>query len=62
MLKTPIPSSLWEQTKSLICHPGIRGDRGPASLDYALLQGKKEWGVTIVEADHEMDAGAIWDS
>ena len=49
-----------------IVHPGIVGDRGAHSLDYALLEfedGKPEskmWGVTVLEASEEYDAGAIW--
>ncbi len=38
-------------------HPGIKGDRGPSSLDWATANHEKSWGVTILE-----DAGAIWAS
>lgn len=41
-------------------HPGIKGDRGPSSIDWAILNQEKEWGVTLLEADKEMDAGDIW--
>ena len=37
MLKTEIPESVWKSTKSLILHPGIKGDRGPSSLDWAII-------------------------
>jgi putative two-component system hydrogenase maturation factor HypX/HoxX len=36
MLKIAIPKELWLQHLCLIVHPGIRGDRGPSSLDWAL--------------------------
>lgn len=36
------------------------GDRGPSSLDWAILSKRNKWGVTILEADAEMDAGDIW--
>ena len=41
-------------------HPGPKGDRGPSSLDWALLTGETEWGVTALQAVEEMDAGPIW--
>jgi putative two-component system hydrogenase maturation factor HypX/HoxX len=41
---------------------GRRGDRGPSSLDWAIANGEACWGVTIVQAAAEMDAGPIWAS
>jgi putative two-component system hydrogenase maturation factor HypX/HoxX len=41
-------------------HPGPHGDRGPSSLDWAVETGAKEWGVTVLEAIEEADAGDIW--
>ncbi|CAF0870820.1 unnamed protein product [Brachionus calyciflorus] len=38
----------------------VKGDRGPSSLDWAILKNLPEWGVAILEADKEMDAGNIW--
>ncbi|CAG8591386.1 26249_t:CDS:1, partial [Racocetra persica] len=61
-LMTPIPEDIYTKVKCLIVHPGIKGDRGPSSLDWAIIDKKDEWGVTILEADKEMDAGAIWAS
>jgi len=60
MLKKVIPASIWQQHTCLIVHPGIKGDRGPSSLDWAILHAHEEWGVTLLQADAEMDAGAIW--
>ena len=62
MLKKVIPASIWQQHTCLIVHPGIKGDRGPSSLDWAILHAHEEWGVTLLQADAEMDAGAIWAS
>jgi putative two-component system protein, hydrogenase maturation factor HypX/HoxX len=62
MLKKVIPESIWQKHTCLIVHPGIKGDRGPSSLDWAILNGCEEWGVTLLQADTEMDAGAIWAS
>jgi putative two-component system hydrogenase maturation factor HypX/HoxX len=62
MLKKVIPASIWQHHTCLIVHPGIKGDRGPSSLDWAILHDCQQWGVTILQADAEMDAGAIWAS
>ncbi|MDO6965956.1 enoyl-CoA hydratase-related protein [Rhizobium alvei] len=59
-LKRPIPADIWRKTRSLIVHPGIRGDRGPHALDWAILEGESQWGVTLIEAREEMDAGPVW--
>ena len=41
-------------------HPGIRGDRGPSALDWAVLDGETQWGVTVLQAEAGMDAGPVW--
>ena len=61
-LKRAIPEDIWRQHRCLIVHPGIVGDRGPSALDWALLEGAKSWGVTVIEAEAEMDAGPVWAS
>src|ERR1700761_7155201 len=60
MLKTFIPESVWAHHRCLVVHPGPRGDRGPSSLDWAVETGAEEWGVTVLEAIEEADAGDIW--
>jgi putative two-component system hydrogenase maturation factor HypX/HoxX len=60
MLKTAIPEVLWRRYLCLIVHPGIEGDRGPSSLDWAISMGVERWGVTVLQAEAEMDAGPIW--
>ena len=60
MLKKVIPASIWQHHTCLIVHPGIKGDRGPSSLDWAILNGHQAWGVTLLQAGAEMDAGDIW--
>ncbi|MEH6416973.1 hydrogenase maturation protein [Pseudomonas sp. CGJS7] len=62
MLKSAIPEDIWTRHTCLIVHPGIVGDRGPSSLDWALLEGEHDWGVTVLQAAAEMDAGDIWAS
>ncbi|HSN22739.1 MAG TPA: formyltransferase family protein, partial [Methylomicrobium sp.] len=59
-LKEKIPEDVWSKHLCLIIHPGIKGDRGPSSLDWAILNGEQEWGVTVLQAVEEMDAGDIW--
>jgi putative two-component system protein, hydrogenase maturation factor HypX/HoxX len=61
-LKRAIPEEVWRARRCLIVHPGIVGDRGPSALDWAILDGEREWGVTVLEAEAEMDAGPIWAS
>ncbi|MBK8815516.1 MAG: hydrogenase maturation protein [Methylococcaceae bacterium] len=59
-LKEKLPKDIWTQKLCLIVHPGIKGDRGPSSLDWAIINGETEWGVTVLQAAEEMDAGDIW--
>jgi len=61
-LKRPIPQSVWQRLPCLVVHPGIPGDRGPAALDWAILRGEARWGVTVLQAEAEMDAGPVWAS
>ncbi|UCV07759.1 hydrogenase maturation protein [Dechloromonas denitrificans] len=59
-LKRAIPASIWTNHRCLILHPGIVGDRGPAALDWAIQSGRSTWGVTVLQAEAEMDAGPVW--
>lgn len=61
-LKHAVPEAIWRHHLCLIVHPGIEGDRGPSSLDWAIQSKTTTWGVTLLQADAEMDAGDIWDS
>ncbi len=62
MLKIAIPKEVWSRHLCLIVHPGIKGDRGPSSLDWAIADQEESWGVTILELAAEFDAGPIWAS
>ena len=59
-LKDRIPEDIWRKYLCIIIHPGIIGDRGPSSLDWAISQNLSKWGVTALEASEDMDAGDIW--
>ncbi len=59
-LKRAIPDDIWQHWLCLVVHPGIPGDRGPSALDWAVQQGLDWWGVTVLQAEAEMDAGPIW--
>jgi len=56
-LRRAIPEEIWRHQLCLVIHPGIVGDRGPSALDWAILKGETEWGVTVLQANGEMDAG-----
>src|SRR5947209_1075947 len=62
MLKQFIPESVWSKYTCLVVHPGPHGDRGPSSLAWAIELGFDEWGVTVLEAVEEADAGDIWET
>ncbi|CAA7625712.1 hypothetical protein MCP1_50150 [Candidatus Terasakiella magnetica] len=61
-LKRAIPEQVWKNHLCLVVHPGPEGDRGPAALDWAILEGRETWGVTVLQAEAEMDAGPVWAS
>ena len=61
-MKRAIPESVWRNVICLVVHPGVAGDRGPSALDWAIAEGRREWGVTVLQAEAEMDAGPVWAS
>ena len=62
MLTTAIPADIWSSWPCFVIHPGPKGDRGPSSLDWAIMSGARHWGVTVLQANADMDAGDIWAS
>jgi putative two-component system protein, hydrogenase maturation factor HypX/HoxX len=63
-LKEVVPLAVCERTTTWILHPGIRGDRGPSSLSWAILTGEPMWGLTMVRAEptsmaEELDGGNV---
>jgi putative two-component system hydrogenase maturation factor HypX/HoxX len=61
-LKRAIPEMVWKNHLCLVVHPGPPGDRGPAALDWAILEGREDWGVTVLQAEAGMDEGPVWAS
>lgn len=59
-LKKFIPSEIFNKVPTFVLHPGIRGDRGHNSLDHALRDERKEWGVVILRANKDFDSGEIY--
>jgi putative two-component system hydrogenase maturation factor HypX/HoxX len=59
-LRERVPAQVWAHHHTIIIHPGPKGDRGPSSLDWAISDGARRWGVTALQAVEEMDAGPIW--
>ncbi|WP_030744919.1 hydrogenase maturation protein [Streptomyces sp. NRRL F-5135] len=60
MLKADIPRDVRSAHTCLIVHPGPPGDRGPSGLDWAIHEGRTTWGVTVRQAEEEMDRGPVW--
>ncbi len=59
-LKRAIPEAVWRRLPCFIVHPGVKGDRGPSALDWAILNRVPRWGVTVLQAERNMDAGPVW--
>jgi putative two-component system hydrogenase maturation factor HypX/HoxX len=59
-LKRIIPEAVWRNHVCFVVHPGIVGDRGPSALDWVIMHDCAEWGVTVLQANGEIDAGDIW--
>ncbi|MAC82558.1 MAG: hydrogenase [Arcobacter sp.] len=61
-LKEYISKDIYINTPTFILHPGPIGDRGPQSLDNAINNEVKQWGVVILQANEELDGGDIYAS
>jgi len=59
-LKRAIPAEVWRTRLCFVVHPGPPGDQGPSALDWAILDRETRWGVTVLQAEAEMDAGPVW--
>ncbi len=61
-LTARIPAAIWQHYTCLVVHPGVAGDRGASSLDWAILEEAATWGTSIIQATEKMDAGPLWAS
>lgn len=59
-LKRRIPDTVWQRVPCFVVHPGPPGDRGPSALDWAVRERLSQWGVTVLQANGEFDAGPVW--
>lgn len=59
-LRERVPTDVWTRYRTIIIHPGPAGDRGASSLDWAITDGVREWGVTALQAAEDFDAGPVW--
>ncbi|PUE65202.1 hydrogenase maturation protein [Arcobacter caeni] len=59
-LKQFIPNEIFENYPTFVLHPGIIGDRGHNSLDNAINDQVKQWGVVILKANEILDGGDIY--
>jgi putative two-component system protein, hydrogenase maturation factor HypX/HoxX len=63
-LKEVVPPEACKRWRTWIPHPGVRGDRGPSSLPWAILEGERTWGLTMVRAEpstsaEDLDSGNV---
>jgi putative two-component system hydrogenase maturation factor HypX/HoxX len=61
-LRHRVPDAVWRRYRTIVIHPGPKGDRGPSSLDWAIMGAEPRWGVTALQAIGDLDAGPIWGS
>lgn len=61
-LRHRVPDEVWRKYRTIVIHPGPKGDRGPSSLDWAIMGAEPNWGVTALQAIEDLDAGPIWGS
>jgi putative two-component system hydrogenase maturation factor HypX/HoxX len=59
-LKAYVPASIYTLYPTYIFHPAPRGDRGANSLEYALLSEGEMWGIVVLRANSDYDAGDIY--
>jgi len=61
-LKNYIPKEIYESYPTFIFHPGVIGDRGAYSLDYAIFDELLEWGGVWLRVNELYDGGDIYAS
>ncbi|WP_458699419.1 enoyl-CoA hydratase-related protein [Sulfurospirillum sp. 1307] len=61
-LKDFISKDIYETYPTFVFHPGIRGDRGAYSIEWALYNKKQIWGGVWLRANELFDGGDIYAS
>jgi len=61
-LKHYIPADIYENYPTFVFHPGIIGDRGAYSIEWALWNEEKKWGAVWLRANKLFDGGDIYAS
>ena len=59
-LKKFVPKEIFTRYPTFVVHPGIIGDKGAFALENAIKGEKKEWGVTVLQANEEFDGGDVY--
>ncbi|MAD42024.1 MAG: hydrogenase [Arcobacter sp.] len=59
-LENYLSAKIYDKYPVFIFHPGPRGDRGPHSLEHALKNHTKKWGLVILHANKLYDGGNIY--
>ena len=59
-LKKYVPKEIFTKYPTFIFHPGPLWDKGAYSLDLAIKNSVKEWGITILKANEEYDSGDVY--
>ena len=58
-LKTLIPETIWRRRRCLVVHPGPAATAGPRRWTGRSSSGSAKWGVTVLLANGEFDAGEV---
>jgi len=61
-LKDFIPENIYKIYPTFVFHPGIIGDRGAYSIEWALWKDKQNWGGVWLKANKRFDGGDIYAS
>ena len=59
-LKHFIPKEIYENYPTFVFHPGVKGDRGAHSIEWALWEEKEIWGGVWLKANSIYDGGDIY--
>lgn len=61
-LQDYIPKAIFEKYRCLVFHPGPAKRGGPSSLARAILQGERDFEISVIQAAQGWDRGPVWAS